>query len=429
MKRLSFILLLLSLTGLVLAHDYAPGPRQTAPILLKGGNLYTISDGVKTGYDLLMIGGRIVEIAKDIIPPDNTEVIDVTGQSIYPGLIAPGTNLGLVEIGAVRATIDASEVGRVNPDVQSHMAYNPDSEIIPTVRSNGIAYAEIVPSGSLVRGRSCLLNLDAWTKEDAAEKLLVALHISWPAAGISHGWWEKRTPEEQKKQNAKNRHQLKQVFDDARAYAIAKKADPGVDIDSRWEAMMPVLSGELPVFIHANDYRQIEQAVAFCQERGLRMVLMGGEEAWKVTDLLTANKIPVIYARSHGLPMRSDDDYDQAFKIPAQLAEAGVKFCFGSEGSWSVRNLPFDAGQAVAFGLDKDVALRAMTLTAAEILGDAENIGSLEVGKKATVVVSDGDIMDHLTHNVTRMFIEGRVVNLDNKHKELYRKYRDRQID
>jgi len=190
-----------------------------------------------------------------------------------------------------------------------------------------------------------------------------------------------------------------------------------------------VLSGELPLFVHADDYRQIEQAAPFCKERGLRMVLVGGEEAWKVTDLLTANNIPVIYAKSHDMPMRSDDDYDQAYKIPAQLNAAGVKFCFGSEGSWSVRNLPFDAGQAVAFGLDKDVALRAMTLTAAEILGDAENIGSLEVGKKATVIVSDGDVMDHLTHQVTRMFIEGRVVDLDNKHKELYRKYLDRQID
>lgn len=426
MNRHVIVLFLLLLCGAVLGHDYIPGAPQTAPILLKGGTLFTISDGIKTGYDLLMVDGRIAAIGENLTPPDNTQIIDVTGRHIYPGLIAAGTNIGLVEIGAVRATVDTREVGRINPDIQSHTAYNPDSEIIPTVRSNGIAYAQIVPEGSMVRGRSCLLNLDAWTKEDAAEKLVVGLHISWPAVSVSTAWYEKRSPEEQKKQMAENRRRLKQIFDDARAYAIAKAADPGIDLDSRWEAMLPVLSGALPVFVHAGDYRQIEQAVEFCAERGLRVVLVGGEEAWKVTDILTQHDIPVIYARSHDLPMRSDDDYDQAFKIPRLLDEAGVTFCFGVEGSWSTSNLPFDAGQAVAFGLDKDVALRAMTLTAAEILGAAENIGSLEVGKKATVIVSDGDVMDHLTHNVTHMFIEGRAVELDNKHKELYRKYRSR---
>lgn len=426
MKKQTIILLVILMVTAVFAHDYAPGPKQTAPILLKGGTLFTISDGVKEGHDLLLVDGRIAEIAEDIAAPDGAAVIDITGRHVYPGLIAAGTNIGLVEIGAVRATVDTREVGRINPDVQSHTAYNPDSEIIPTVRSNGIAYAEIVPEGSMVRGRSCLLNLDAWTKEDAAEKLEVGLHISWPSVAVRTAWWETRSPEEQKKAMAESRRRLKKAFDDAEAYALAKAANPDIDIDSRWEAMLPVLSGELPLFVHAGDYRQIEQAVAFCTERNLRMILVGGEEAWKVTDLLTTHDIPVIYFDTHNLPMRSDDDYDQAFKVPRLLDEAGVKFCFGGSGSWTVRNLPFDAGQAVAFGLDKETALRALTLTPAEILGSEENIGSLEVGKKATVIVSDGDIMDHLTHNVTHMFIEGRVVNLDNKHKELYRKYQAR---
>ncbi len=421
-------LLLLLFCGIAFGHDYVPGAPQTAPILLKGGTLFTISDGIKAGHDLLMIDGRIAQIGENISPPENAEIIDITGQHVYPGLIAAGTRIGLNEIGAVRATNDEAEVGRINPDVQSHMAYNPDSEIIPTVRSNGIAYAQIVPAGSMVRGRSCLLNLDAWTKEDAAEKLVVGLHISWPTVSVSTAWYEKRTPEEQKKQMAENRRQLKSIFDDARAYSIAKAANPNIDIDSRWEAMLPILSGDLPVFIHAGDCRQIEQAAQFCLEQGLRMVLSGGREAWKVTDLLTQHDIPVIYSQSHDVPMRSDDDYDQAYKIPALLDEAGVKFCFGGKGSWPVRNMPFDAGQAVAFGLDNNVALRSMTLTTAEIMGVEKEIGSLEVGKKASVIVSDGDIMDHLTHNVTHMFIEGRSVDLDNKHKELFRKYRSRSI-
>jgi len=429
MTRHVVILLLLILCGTAFGHDYAPGAKQTQPILLKGGTLFTISDGVKTGYDLLMVDGRIAEIAENIKPPENTKVIDIAGKHVYPGLIAAGTRIGLEEISAVRATVDTREVGRATPEVRSHIAYNPDSEIIPTIRSNGIAYAQIVPQGSMLRGRSCLLNLDAWTKEDAAEKLEVGLHLAWPAAAVRTTWYETRTPEEQKKAMAESRRQLNSLFDEARAYAIAKAADPDIDVDLRWEAMLPIWTGDLPLFVHAGDYRQIRQAVEFCSERGLKMILVGGEEAWKVTDLLSRNDIPVVYCNSHDLPMRSDDDYDLAYKIPRLLSEGGVRFCLGSQSSWPARNMPFDAGQAVAFGLDRDVALRAMTLTPAEMMGVDRNIGSLEVGKKASVIVSDGDIMDHLTHNVTHMFIEGRSVDLDNKHKELYRKYRDRKTD
>ncbi|MCP4686110.1 MAG: amidohydrolase family protein [bacterium] len=429
MRKFTTLLLLLLLCGAAAGHDYVPAPAQSAPILLKGGTLFTISDGVKPGFDLLMVEGRIAQIGDNLTPPENAEIIDVTGKHVYPGLIAAGTQIGLVEIGAVRATKDECEVGRVNPDVQSHMAYNPDSEIIPTVRSNGVAYAQVVPTGSMIRGRSCLLNLDAWTKEDAAEKLEVGLHISWPTVAVRTSWDEKRSPEEQKRQMAENRRKLAKAFDDARAYATAKAANPDIDIDSRWEALLPVLTADIPVFMHAGDRRQIEQAMQFCNERRLRMVLVGGEEAWKVTDLLVKNDVPVIYARSHSLPMRSDDNYDQAYKIPALLHEAGVKICFGVESTWPTRNMPFDAGHAVAFGLEKDAALRAMTLTPAEVFGVAESLGSLEVGKKASVIVSEGDIMDHLSHNVTHMFIEGRAVDLDNKHKELYRKYRSRSIE
>ncbi|MCX6835951.1 MAG: amidohydrolase family protein, partial [candidate division Zixibacteria bacterium] len=383
----------------------------------------TVANGIRENTDLLFDKGMITQIAANITPPPDAIVVDVTGKKVYPGLIALGTTLGLTEIGAVRATNDISETGRINPDVQSHMAYNPDSEIIPTVRSNGIAYAQIVPGGPLINGRSCLLNLDAWTKEDAAVEMNLGLHVVWPNTGVSVGRRDRRSAEEQREANARDLADLYKAFDDALAYKLAKEANPNTPVDSRWEAMVPVLSGKLPLFVHANDYRQIEQAIEFAKKRNLRMILMGGNDAGKAADLLVANNIPVVYFATMGLPAHQDDPYDQAYTVPRLLYNAGVKLCLAVGGATGVRNLPFEAGHTVGFGLPADAALRSITLTPAEVLGVADRLGSLEVGKRATIVVSEGDIMDHLTHNVTHLFIDGRAVDLDNKQKELYRKY------
>jgi imidazolonepropionase-like amidohydrolase len=428
MKTLIRLALLALLATSALGYDYVPAQKQAQPVLLKGGTLYTVADGIRENTDLLFDKGIITQIDADITPPPDAVVIDITGKMVYPGLIALGTTLGLTEIGAVRATNDISETGRINPDVQSHMAYNPDSEIIPTVRSNGIAYAQIVPGGPLINGRSCLLNLDAWTKEDAAVELNLGLHVVWPNSGVSVGRRERRSAEEQRDANVRDLAELYKAFDDALAYKLAKEADPNTPVDSRWDAMVPVLSGKLPLFVHANDYRQIEQAIEFTKKRNLRMILMGGNDAWKAADLLVANNIPVVYFSTMGLPSHQDDPYDQAFTVPRLLHDAGVKLCLAVGGASGVRNLPFDAGHAVGFGLPADAALRAITLTPAEVLGVADRIGSLEVGKRATIVVSEGDIMDHLTHNVTHLFIDGRAVDLDNKHKELYRKYSAKHV-
>ncbi len=429
MNKLTRLLMVLLLAAPALAHDYPPGPKQSHPILLKNGTIFTISDGIQQNSDVLFIDGVITQIGSGLTPPEGAEVIDVTGKHVYPGLIALGTSLGLVEIGGVLATDDRTEVGALNPDVLSHIAYEPDSEVIPTVRSNGIAYAQVIPSGSLIRGRSCLLSLDAWTKEDAAVELNLGLHVSIPSFSTRAAWWDQRPLEERVKQRQRAIDELRQAFEDARAYRLAREADPNTKIDSRWEAMRPMLSGDLPVFIHANDYREIEFAVNFAEEYGLRIVIMGGTEAWKLADLLARKNIPVVYKDATGLPFRQDDPYDQMFRAAALLHKAGVKVGFKSGGASGVRNLPFTAGMAHAWGLPKDVTLRSLTLTAAEILGVDDRIGSLEVGKRATIIVSEGDILDHLTHNVTQMFIDGRKVDLDSKHKELYRKYRNRKID
>ncbi|MFQ5499518.1 MAG: amidohydrolase family protein [Candidatus Zixiibacteriota bacterium] len=405
------------------AHDYIPGADQSIPILLTNGDLYTVTSGMLPKTDLLFENGRITKIGADLTPPDNARVIDVSGKNVYPGLIAPNTTLGLTEIGAVRATNDVAEVGRLNPDVQSFVAYNPDSEILPTVRANGITTALVVPGGSLLRGRSCLMNLDSWTREDAVELSPAGIHVSWPRLSIITAWWMEKSAKEQKKENEKNAKAIFDAFDKAKSYYTLKKADPNIEIDSRWEAMLPLFSGELSLFVHAGDLRQIEQAVHFCKDNGIRMVLVGGAESWKVADLLKEYDIPVILSATQRMPSRADDEYDIPYRLPGLLANVGVRFCLSRGGSWNARNLPFQAGQAVAFGLTKEQALRSITLSTAEILGVEANLGSLDIGKKATLFVSDGDVMDHITHKVTLMFIEGREVDLDSKQKELYRKY------
>jgi imidazolonepropionase-like amidohydrolase len=410
-----------------MAHYYVPGKKQDHPILLKGGDLYTVRNGIMPQTDLLFDNGLITQIGKNLAAPPNTEIIDVSDKRVYPGMIDAATNIGLVEIGEVRATRDASEVGGVTPEVQSHIAYNADSEIIPTVRSLGITTAVVAPTGGVISGRSSLMNLDGWNKEDAAEKLNTGLHVNWPRASTGWSWWDQRPEEEKKKEREANFKRLDDAFASAKAYFLSRKADPSVKQDEHWEAMLPVFSKELTVFVNADDVRQIKQASDFAKKWDIKIVIVGGRDAWRVTDLLKANGIPVIVGRTQTTPMRQDEDYDMSYKTPRLLADAGVKFCFSSSYSNSgSRNLPFQAAQAVAFGLSPEMALRGLTLTSAEILGVEKDLGSLEVGKKATIVVSNGDILDPPTNKVILEFINGRKVDLNDRGKQLYEKYRQK---
>ncbi len=416
-------LLVVLLAASVAAHDYLPGSRQQLPILLKGGDLYTVSGGTLRATDMLFENGRITQIGHGLIPPSGAEIIDITGQFVYPGIINAHTNLGLIEIGEARATNDLGERERNCAEVAAHIAYNPDSELLPTVRTNGITTALVVPTGQLITGRSSLMNLDGWTKEDAAERMIVGLHLNWPQVSVINAWWMEKSSEDQKKEMVENQAALRQIFADARAYQAAKQADPNLKMDLRWEAIRPILTGEQPLLVQADDYRQIEAAVNFASEMRVRMILTGGRESWKLTDLLKRKNVPVIYGPVMALPMRDDDEFDLPFRTPKLLAEAGVKFCIATFDTWNGRNLPFHAGYAVAMGLTPDDALRSITLSPAEILGVANDLGSLEVGKKATLIVSGGDIFDELSSKITRMFIEGRRVDLNNKQLELYNKY------
>lgn len=422
---LAILIAAAAMSGPLVGHDQIPAPPQERPILLQGGDLYTVSDGVLRATDLLIVDGEITAIGPSLEPPADAHIIDLTGQRVYPGLIALATTLGLSEIDAVRATHDLDERGEINPEVRALDAYNPDSEIVPTVRSEGITTAQVAPDGDLLRGRSGVLHLDGWTIEDSRLQMVDAIHLSWPAARIVESWWVDESPEEQRKNMERQRRELRRAFELARAYDRARDAGEEIETDSRWEAMRPLFSGELPLWIHADDYRQIVEALALAREFELEIVLAGGAEADQALELLAEAGVPVVLDVSTRLPMRPDEPYDAAYRLPVRLHEAGIPFAIGMlDENWEARNLAIEAaGSAIAFGLPPDVALASITLAAARILGIDDREGSLEVGKDGTVVVSRGDLLDTLGHEVTHMFIRGREIDLGNKQRTLYEKY------
>jgi len=413
-------------SGTVLAHDMVPGSKQTQPILIKDATLHTVADGVKPDTDLLFEAGKITAIGTDLSTPEGAQVIDAAGQHVYPGLVALDTTLGLIEIGAVRATDDTEEVGPIHPEVSGHIAYNSDSEVIPTIRYNGITHAQIVPQGDLIMGQSSLLHTDGWTWEDGHEKLNVGIHVNWPRASVINTWWERRSPAEQRKANAEALKRLYGAIDDAKAYAAGKAAGTLQGEDTRWEAMLGLFDGSKKLFVHAHDKRQLEQAIELRNEYGFDMVLMGARDAWRIADKIAAENIPVVFGAAYGLPSRVDESYDQAYTTPAMLEAAGVNYAISYPGFWDTRNLAFAAGNAVAYGLTKEQALAAITLKPAQMLGVDDAIGSLEVGKKASLIISGGDVLNHLGQDITHMFIDGRAVDLNNRHRQLYEKYQQK---
>ncbi|MCO4320111.1 amidohydrolase family protein [Aliidiomarina quisquiliarum] len=422
-----FLGLLLFLVALpIQAHNIAPGAEAKQAILLQGGTLHTVSHGSLEQTDLLIVDGKIAAMGKELTVPANAQIINVSGQHVYPGLIALDTTLGLIELEQARPTNDMREVGTVTPEVLAHHAFNADSDIIPTIRYMGITHAQTVPQGNLVNGRSSLMQLDGWNWRDALEVGPVALHVSWPRIGLNSAWWERRTPAEQHKANAEAYQELLQVFVMAKAYHEGRLEGTQTRVDQRWEAMRGLFTGDLQLFVHADDRRQLEQALQFNREYGFAMTFVGARDSWMMADTLAELKTPVIFGYPYGLPSRVDDGYDTAYATPAMLHAAGVDFAIAYPGYWDSRNLAFGAGNAVAYGLDYQAALRAITLTPARFMGVDKSLGSLDVGKQATLIVSAGDVLDHLGQRIEYMFIDGREVNLSNRQLQLYEKYSER---
>ncbi|WP_295651458.1 amidohydrolase family protein [uncultured Mucilaginibacter sp.] len=424
------------LLGTILTYGQAnisPAKAQTQSIAIVGATIH-VGNGqvIENGY-ITFAKGKITGVGSGTATAD--VVIDAKGKQIYPGFICPITTLGLVEVEeGARGTVDDAETGEMNPNVRSLIAFNTDSKVIPTVRSNGVLLAQPTPSGGLISGQSSVVQLDAWNWEDAAYKKDMAIHLTWP---VSRGGGGRRgggggrlaavagagateTPAE-RAQRALD--EMDKYFAEAKAYSEIAKPEV---INLRFEAMKGLFNGTKKLFVNADGVKEIQQAVAFAKKYSLDEVIVGGKESYLVMPLLKDNNIPVIIKETQALPDKEEDDVYLPYSLPKILQDGGVLYGLTGIGFWRQRNLPFEAGQAVGFGLTKEQALSMITMNNAKILGIDKTTGTLEAGKDANLFISTGDALDMISLNVETAFIQGRNINLDNLHKQLYKKFSDK---
>jgi imidazolonepropionase-like amidohydrolase len=411
----------------------AQGPVGTYAI--RNARIITVTGPVIENGTVVITNGKIAAVGADAAVPSGAKVIDGKGLSVYPGMIDADTEIGLTEIGSVAGSVDTNEIGDNNANIRVDVAIHPDSSHIAVTRVNGITTALTAPRGGLIAGQSALLNLDGWTPREMVLKSPVAMHLNWPGGGRGRGefggFGQQRSVVELRREQDKQIESLKKILRDAAAYADASDArakDPSLprrDVDLKLEALIPVVRGKMPVVINVSLERDIKAAIAFVGEMKLKAIISGGIEAYKVADQLKAKNIPVIVGPVLRLPVNEDDPYDAAFSNAGLLSKAGVKIAFQTNDSAYSRNLPYHAGMAAAFGLPKEEALKAVTIYPAEIFGVADRIGSIEPGKIANLIVSDGDPLEIRTQ-IKHVFINGRDIPLTSRHTELYEKYKAR---
>ena len=407
------------------AHDQVPGAPQSRPIVIRNTTVHVVDGADINDGDVIFEAGKITKIGKALKAPKQALEIDGSGKHLYPGLIESMTDLGLREISAVEETDDRTEYGSVNPNARAWVAVNPDSELIPVARAGGVLTVMTAPRGRYIRGQTAVINLDGWTVSEMKLKAPAGMYIDWGAMQPRGN-----DAADQRKKREQKFTELDELLDSVRRYEKARQTAPDTTAtDIRLESLIPVANGELPVFVDADRQMEIESAVAYGQAQGLSIVIYGGYDAEPCAELLKKYDVPVIIASTYRLPLRRDEAYDTAYTLPERLRAAGVKFAICGEGAGSpggaanARNLPYHAGVAVAYGLPHPDGLRAITLSAAEILGVADRVGSISTGKDATLILADGDILETET-NVEAAFIQGRAVDLGSRHKMLYEKYK-----
>jgi rhodanese-related sulfurtransferase len=427
MKALLILLYTLFISIQLIAQPPTPGKVQTKPIALVGGTAHLGNGQLIENAVVAFENGKLTMVAPAVNGNFNRsgyEIIDISGKHVYPGLIAPDTKLGLEEIAAVRSTRDYYEAGAINPNVRALIAYNTDSELIPTTRANGVLIAQVVPQGGVISGTSALVGLDAWNWEDANIKE-DGIHLNWPAMFVAGGIWYDPEPIKKNEQHTKIMDELSRTFADALAYSQIKNPSPA---NLKLESMRGLFDGSKNLYVHANYGKEIIEGVQFAKNHGVKkVVIIGGEDAWMAIDFLKEHNVAVILNELHRLPTRPEDDVDLPFKLPAMLSKAGILVGLSYPGETkNYTNLAFQAGTAAAYGLNKEEALSLVTLNNARILGIENQAGTLEKGKDATLVVSSSDLLDVRTNDVTYAFIQGRPVVLDNKHKRLFKRFDDK---
>ncbi len=437
MKKVFFsISMLLFITGNIIAQDDVyPAKAETGAIFITNGTIHIGNGQVVNNGTIEINNGKIISVKESgAATTPGAQVIDAKGKQVYPGLILSVTDLGLKEIGSgVRGSNDYNELGEFNPSVRSIVAYNTDSKIINTLKAQGILLAGVAPGGGVISGSSSVVQLDAWNWEDATYKIDNAMHmdmptlISRPVRRGGGGFPGGRNLDggaavDPLKLGMERIAKIKDFFRQAKAYS-----DEPVhkEINLKFQAVKPLFDKKQKLFIHCDQVKQMLVAIDFIKEFGFDVVIVGGSESWQIASLLKQNNIAVVLQDEHSLPATEDDDVDQPYKTPAMLQKAGVLFAMNDNNEETrYRNLAFNAGTAAAYGLGKEGALQAITLNAARILGVDDKTGSLEAGKDANIVISEGDILDMKTSIVTQAFIQGRMVDLNNKQKQLYERYK-----
>ena len=414
---------------------------QSTAIAITHAKIFTLAGSTIEDGTLIIRDGKIASVGAGLDIPPGAKVIDAKGLQVYPGLFDSITQMGLREIGAVSATVDSTETGSYNPDVVAATAVSPSSEHIPVTRAAGITEVLAVPgsggfdsggSGGVLGGQASAIHLAGWTVDEMLIKKSAAMVLNWPEIETRTfdfaTFSRKEKPfSEAKQEYDKQVNELTDYVERARHYAqVMEKSSPAkFDRDMKLEALVPVVRGELPLLIFADRTREIRNAVEFCDKQRLRMILAGGSEAYKVKDLLRSKGVPVILRPMLTLPLDEDDPYDRLLSQPAELAAAGVKFGFASFDNSFARRLGQNAANAVAYGLPYEEALKAVTIYPARIFGLDDQIGTLEQGKLANLIVTNGDPLE-LTTDVRYLFIKGQLTSTDNKHKALYEKYLNR---
>lgn len=412
-----------SLLFLVFFFNYAnslaghtPAPPQAEPIAITGGTIHTVTQSVIEQGTVLFKDGIIIAVGTQVDIPDNALIIDATGKHIYPGMIHGRSTVGLMEVARIGVSTDLEEIGLINPNIRAQSAFHPASAHLPVAAVHGVTTVVPTPRGGLIAGMPVAMMTDGWTWEEMTIREGLGLAIYWP----SHR--NKNEYEERVKQ-------LQDAFDNARRYKKARNAleagQAGAHhpFDIRWEAMLPVLRQEIPVFITVNDLKQIKAAIAWTEKEDLKPILVGGRDIGLAANLIAAKGIPVMLSGVISGPSRQWEGYDEGYKTPLYLYEAGVDFCIaGDAGAASAYRLSHHAAAAVAFGLPEKQGLKAITINAAQILGIDDMLGSIEVGKDATLIISSGNLLEIKSETV-QVFIRGRKIDMTDKHLHLYEHY------
>lgn len=435
----------------LVAFITAPFAAQAQTIAIRGAKIYTLAGPPIENGTVVIRDGKIAVVGADVAVPAGAQVIDGKGLQVYPGFFDSFSQLGLVEVESVSATIDTTELGDFNPQLVMATAVHPASEHIPVARANGITHAVSAPATggggggggfggggaqSVVRGQASAINLNGWVIDEMLIRRSVGMVVVWPTLGPAGGGFggggggggqQQRPFSEARQQYERRVAEISGWLESARHYAqaVERGSKDKFERDLKFDAMIPVVKGELPVIVYANRARDIRNAVEFCEREKLKMVLAGGGEGWKVKELLKEKNIPVILGPTQVLPTNEDDPYDKPFSRAGELHAAGVRIAFATFNSADSRTLPYEAGQAVPFGLPWEEAVKAITLYPAQFLGLADRLGTIETGKVANLVVTTGDPLE-LRTLVKHVVIAGREVSLDNRHLRLYNEYKKR---